>query len=282
MVFFRYEDIDFQLYEDDYEGLLDEEDEEDEGRDAQEKVDDELVKIGRIHIKEPPFDMNQFDADIQTRFEYMKKYLVCDETNKVESENFLLELTRNMLVIWQHDFGTIEEASTMMNSFFGEKQLFSSKHDSARRSSSVGTSKSCGYRTLDVINQDQAFKSFIETTNKIFHGMIYKAFVFHFFGEEGGHFKFHRDKFRADFRIIATIGGNKVGKRMRFVNRETKARLELSVPHGTCIALSRVASGADKEKGSMYFHEVVNTAGTTSFTFQLNMYKSTIQIWNRG
>ena len=127
MVSFRYEDIDFQLYEDDYEGLLDEED---EGRDAQEKVDDELVKVGRIQIKEPTFDMNQFDADIQARFEYMKKNLVCDEKDKEESEDILLELTKNMLVIWQHE----------------------------------------------------AFKSFIESTNKIFQGMIYdKAFAFHFF-----------------------------------------------------------------------------------------------------
>ena len=259
------DDCHFQDHESDY---GDDESIDIEEEDSIDDIDDEL-KLIDDDVKENESNDDLIHVDkIAPIFSSMIPMIQYDKGLEEMNEAFLGELVRNGLFGFYYPIGNPEEISGAIDHLVNAG-FFTSKHDNDRRSLSISTYGSHLFRTMSIFLSVSIFKKFFDWIEEAFNCMIVNVWAFHFIETGGGKFAFHRDKFKSKWRLIFTLGDSKKGKLMRFVNRQTGDTVALKIPSGTVIGMSRVVSGADKERGGMYFHEVRNCEGTISFGFQL-------------
>jgi hypothetical protein len=199
-----------------------------------------------------------------------------DIGHEKDNEDFLEELVRNGLFVFNHNFGSPEVVNAAMKQL-KEAHFFTSKHDNARRSLSISTTGSSLHRVMDIMLDVPIFVDFFAWLRKTFGATITNLWAYHFIKEGSGSFAFHRDRYKSTYRLIFTFGNSSKGKRMRFINRVTGKTVALKIAHGTVVGMSRIVSGADRERGGMYYHEVYNCSGTTSFGVQMTKLRRTFQ-----
>lgn len=195
-----------------------------------------------------------------------------------EEKDIVMNMLGSDLYIFNANFDN-EKLKKEMNSIVNDDYIMTELHGpKANKGEWYGTGgPEFTVRVREILEkqEDQVLYEYMQRIGERFNHKVLDVFMIYyckegalFNGEDlSGVFGYHRDNYRHRYyRIITTIGPDK-GKTMSFRDTVTGKSVTFTVPHGTVVAMSQVASGADKV--GRYEHSVRGAEDSYILGFQL-------------